>query len=138
MADPNFSWIYLVIFLAIPLARIMPRLLARYGGGGRSSPSNSHKRHFVEFGQLKSDPPFAKKGLPDHLTEEQQILGEMHHGANTFEKIRKNTGLDANTLDSVLCEMEKNGLMKVVKRQGMFGTKVMLYPTDKGFKEFYS
>jgi len=33
MADPNFSWIYLVIFLAIPLSRIVPRLLAKRGIG---------------------------------------------------------------------------------------------------------
>jgi len=33
MADPNFSWIYIVIFLAIPLARIIPRLLAKRGIG---------------------------------------------------------------------------------------------------------
>jgi len=29
MADPNFSWIYLIIFLAIPLSRIIPRLISR-------------------------------------------------------------------------------------------------------------
>ena len=33
MADPNFSWIYIIIFLAIPLARIIPRLLAKKGIG---------------------------------------------------------------------------------------------------------
>ena len=31
--NPNFSWIYIVIFLAIPLARIIPRLLAKRGIG---------------------------------------------------------------------------------------------------------
>ena len=33
MADPNYSWVYLIIFLAIPLARIIPRILSKYGIG---------------------------------------------------------------------------------------------------------
>jgi hypothetical protein len=28
--------------------------------------------------------------------------------------------------------------MKVVKRGGLTGTKVELYPTDKGFKRYYT
>ena len=31
--EPNYSWIYLLIFLIIPLARIIPRLLRRTGYG---------------------------------------------------------------------------------------------------------
>ena len=41
-------------------------------------------------------------------------------------------------LNSILEDLEKKGLMKVVKKQGMFGPKVELYSTDKGFKEYYS
>ena len=30
--DPDFSWIYLLFFLMIPLARIIPRVLSRMRG----------------------------------------------------------------------------------------------------------
>ena len=50
----------------------------------------------------------------------------------------KNTGLDNEELDTILEDLEKNGLMKVVHKQGMFGPKTEIHPTDKGFKEYYS
>ena len=40
MAEPNFSWIYIIIFLAIPLARIIPRILAKKGIGKNFSQPN--------------------------------------------------------------------------------------------------
>jgi hypothetical protein len=35
-------------------------------------------------------------------------------------------------------DLEKRGLMKVEEKSGLFGSKVELYLTDKGFKEYYS
>ena len=72
------------------------------------------------------------------LTNDKRILRELNLGVNTFEKIQKNTRLDVKTLDSVLGDLERDGLMRVVQKQGMFGPKTELYPTDKGFKEYYS
>ena len=37
-------------------------------------------------------------------------------------------------LDAILEDLEKNGLMKVVQKQGMFGPKTEIHPTDKGLK----
>ena len=136
MADPNFSWIYLVIFLAIPLARIIPRLLAKYRGEQPSS--DQFERRFDDFGQPESNQSFTKKESQKPLTRERQVLRELHQGVNSFDKLQKNTGFDTPMLNSILEDLEKQGLMKVVEKQGMFGPKVELYSTDKGFKDYYS
>jgi len=71
-------------------------------------------------------------------TKNMLVLGELHRGVNSFENIQKNTGLTNTELDSILEDLEKNGLMKTQQKQGMFGMKTELIPTDKGFKEYYS
>lgn len=142
MADPNFSWIYIIIFLAIPLARIIPRLLAKKGIGKsfiqpqqqkqfESSSEESIRESQTESFESRTDPskPQSKNEL---------VLGALNRGSHSFEKIQKNTGLDSQDLDSILEDLEKNGLLKVVQKQGLFGPKTELYPTDKGFKEYYS
>lgn len=48
------------------------------------------------------------------------------------------TNIDNKELDSILEDLESRALIKVVKKQGMFGPKIELYSTDKGFKEYYS
>lgn len=136
MADPNFSWIYLVIFLAIPLFRVIPRLLAKYRE--KQPSSDQYERSFEEFGQNESNLSFTQKESSQPLTRERQVLRELHQGVNSFEKLQKLTGFDAPMLNSILEDLEKKGLMKVVEKQGMFGPKVELYSTDKGFKEYYS
>ena len=40
------------------------------------------------------------------------VLGELHRGVKQFEDIQKNTGLTTNELDSILEDLENNGLMK--------------------------
>lgn len=142
MAEPNFSWIYVIIFMAIPLARIIPRLLAKRGIG----------KSFIQPQQSKPFEPSFVKPSPEHQSEpfEREIdsskpqtknnlvLGALNRGSKSFESIQKNTGLDSKDLDAILEDLEKNGLMKVVHKQGMFGPKTEIHPTDKGFKEYYS
>ncbi len=67
-----------------------------------------------------------------------QVLGIMHQGANTFDKIQRAIKMDSKELDSILQDLEKRDLIKVIQKQGLFGPKVELYSTDKGFKEYYS
>ena len=132
MADPNFSWIYLVIFLAIPLARIIPRILAK-----RRQGSESYSRQ--EMRQETQNPEWrTKQESLKSQTKDMQVLGVMHQGANTFEKIQRGMKIDSKELDSILQQLEKRGLIKVIQKQGMFGPKIELYSTDKGFKEYYS
>ena len=74
MADPNFSWIYLIIFLAIPLARIIPRILAkrRQGSDGYSRPES-----FQETQETQWNP---KQESLKSQTKDMQVLGIMHQG----------------------------------------------------------
>ena len=142
MADPNFSWIYIIIFLAIPLARIIPRILAKRGIGKNFTQPQQEKPFEPSFvkpaqeHQSESFEPQIDSSKP--VSKNQLVLGALNRGSKTFENIQKNTGLDDKELDTVLEDLEKNGLMKVVHKQGIFGPKTELHPTDKGFKEYYS
>ncbi len=142
MADPNFSWVYLIIFLAIPLARIIPRILSKYGIGKNTANTIQEKQYqsgFDEYSQkpqMDSSEPQMNNSKPQ--TKNNLVLGVLNRGSKTFENIQKNTGLTNAELDAILEDLEKNGLMKVVHKQGMFGTKTEIIPTDKGFKEYYS
>jgi len=142
MADPNFSWIYIIIFLAIPLARIIPRLLAKRGIGKSFIPPQQQKPPESNFTESIHEPrteSFEPKINPSTpQTKNELVLGVLNRGSHSFESIQKNTGLDNQELDSILEDLEKNGLLKVVHKQGLFGPKTELYPTDKGFKEYYS
>ena len=142
MADPNFSWIYIVIFLAIPLARIIPRLLAKRGIGKSFIQPQQEKPFEPSFVKPAQEPqtnsfePRIDSSKPQ--TKNNLVLGALNRGSKNFENIQKNTGLDNEELDAILEDLEKNGLMKVVQKQGMFGPKTEIHPTDKGFKEYYS
>ena len=142
MADPNFSWIYIIIFLAIPLARIIPRLLAKRGIGKSFIQPQQEKPFEPSFvkpaqeSQSESFEPRMDSSKPQ--TKNNLVLGVLNRGSKTFENIQKNTGLDNEELDAILEDLEKNGLMKVVHKQGLFGPKTEIHPTDKGFKEYYS
>jgi len=142
MADPNYSWIYLIIFLAIPLARIIPRILSKYGIGKNTTntiPEKQFQSGFDEYSQkpqMESSEPSMNASKPQ--TKNNLVLGVLNRGSKTFENIQKNTGLNNTELDTILEDLEKNGLMKVVHKQGMFGPKTEIIPTDKGFREYYS
>ena len=135
MADPNFSWVYLIIFLAIPLARIIPRILAKKGIGV-NTPRTIQEKQFETSYKEYSQKPQMESTKPQ--TKNNLVLGALNRGSKTFEDVQKNTGLDNSELDTILEDLENNGLMKVVHKQGMLGPKTEILPTDKGFKEYYS
>ena len=138
--DPSFSWIYLIFFLAIPLARIIPRIIARRR---MTNPDERFQNNF-EYSQEKIRETRQEKiretrqENPKPKTKNMLVLGELNKGTRTFEKVQKNTGLDVEELNKILENLEKQGLLKVQQKQGLFGLKVELYPTEKGFKEYYS
>jgi hypothetical protein len=142
MAEPNFSWIYIIIFLAIPLARIVPRLLAKKGIGKSFLQPQQQKPFEPSFVKPAQEPqresfePRIDSSKPQ--SKNDLVLGALNRGSKSFESIQNNTGLDSKDLDAILEDLEKNGLMKVVQKQGMLGPKTELHPTDKGFKEYYS
>ena len=141
MADPNFSWIYLVIFLAIPLARIIPRLLAKKGIGTSITQKIQERPFQPGFDNFSQKPsmgskPEANPSKPQ--TKSMLVLGELNRGTKYFENLQQKTGFDSMDLESILEDLEKNGMLKVHQKQGLFGLKTELLPTDKGFKEYYS
>ena len=140
MAESDFSWIYLLIFIAIPLSRILPRLLKRrseknkiaaqrvYEEQVEQSTGDTVQEHTKETPSESSKPQ----------TNDMRVLGELNIGVKKFENILKNTGLDGNELSSILKDLEKRGLMRVEEKKGIAGTKIELYATEKGFKKYYS
>jgi len=146
--EADFSWIYLIIFLMIPLARILPRVLKKLKSGNSESqdiPQRQFESNFNRYedqsdNQFESNsteyPEPPKSSKPQ--TKNMLVLGELHRGVKQFENIQKNTGLTTEELDSILEDLENNGLMKAQQKSGLFGMKTELIPTDKGFKEYYS
>ena len=146
--EADFSWVYLIIFLMIPLARILPRVLRKLKTGDFNSQDISQRQYGSDFGrfekqsdeQFKSNPteyPEPPKSSKPQ-TKNMLVLGELHRGVRLFENIQKNTGLTTEELNSILEDLESNGLMKAQQKSGLFGMKTELVPTDKGFKEYYS
>jgi len=78
------------------------------------------------------------KHKPESETKHLLVLEIMNRGAKKFEMIQKITDLERDELASIMEDLEKRGLMKVEEKSGLFGPKVELYLTDKGFKEYYS
>jgi len=133
--DPDFSWIYLLIFLMIPLARIIPRLLAKRKMKNNTTQTIQERQFQPSFDEYSEKP---QREFSKPQTKNMLVLGELNKGSKTFKNIQKNTGLNNKDLETILEDLEKNGMLKVHQKQGLFGSKIELYPTDKGFKEYYS
>lgn len=127
--DEGFSWIYLVFFL-VPLARIIPRLVKRWQ---RKVPNTDSKFVPRDF-EVQDKRDFGEKPQ----TKEMQVLRELNMQVKDFNKIQRNLGINNQELESILKNFEEQGLMKVVEKKGIFGNKIELYPTEKGYKKYYS
>ena len=111
--------------------------MARRRRDSESFQTMDHPNSKPDYSEQEMSAP--TKEIPKKpTTKNMLVLGELHRGRRTFESIKKNTGLSNNELDSILDSLEKNGMLKVHQKQGFFGTKIELHPTDKGFKEYYS
>ena len=142
MAENGFIWIYL-IFLLIPLSRILPRLIKKWklkNSGMSQQPfdnqfqvshniiSESSRDTFRVQPQRESKPK----------STDMLVLGELNHGTKNFDVLQKKLGIDNETLNSVLEDLESKGLMRVEQKQGLLGPKVEMYPTEEGIKKYYS
>ena len=143
MVVGEYWWLIYLVFLAIPLSRIIPRLLARdankeyakYGAGASAGSTAERGRKdsgpHDDYGQAPGGPA----RLPaDHMS----ALGALHRGAKTFEGIQKKTGFDDDRLDRVLAELEEKRQIRVVAKKGLLGGRVEIHPTDSGFRGYYS
>lgn len=141
MVEDGFIWIYLIFFL-IPLARIVPRLIKKWKKQSDNVPQQYDSQYNVSNDIISKSPP-KKSEMPPKIdskpkTTEMLVLGQLTRGTHNFDSLQKILGIDTDTLNSVLEDLEKNGLMRVEQKQGLFGPKVELHPTEEGIKKFYS
>jgi helix-turn-helix protein len=142
MVEEGFSWIYLIFFL-IPLARILPRLVRKWRHGKGTFNENQFSQINPEIEKMPESferiESFEKpKSFERPQNKEMQVLGELNKGVKDFNKIQKNLNIHNQELENILKDLENKGLMKVIKKKGIAGIKVELYPTDKGFKRYYT
>ena len=145
----DYSWIFLLIFLIIPLARILPRILKRTGFKENiSARLESPRENF--FKESDSADNFKESDYADNFEElpsreesstknwstEKIVLGLLMTSISKFEDLQKRGNLSANNLDRILQNLEKKGFMTPVEKSGPFGTSIQLKITEKGASEF--
>ena len=125
MEHDGFNWFLLVIFLMIPLMRIIPRLLRRrkmknaipsqtFTGGKFEQGNDTIQEHAQDPSIQESarDPSKPK-------TKDMLVLGELNSGTKNFEGVKRNTGLDSNELNSILEDLEKRDLIRIEQKKGL-------------------
>ncbi|HJM45432.1 MAG TPA: hypothetical protein QGF44_00465 [Candidatus Nitrosopelagicus sp.] len=138
--EENYSWIYLLIFMIIPLARIVPRLLKRGSlNENISARPESPRGNF--FQESSSSDNFQESSRREEFStknwsKEKIVLGLLMTNISKFEEIQKKGNLSTNNLDTILQDLEKRGLMKPVEKTGPFGKSIQLKITEKGVAEF--
>ena len=135
----HFYWIW-AIFLIIPLVSIIKRYFRK-----RNMPNfnrSPEKRYEMQFKTNPNKIEMPRRNSlepePKPETKDMQVFEALNYGAKNFEKIQKITGLRHDELVSILDDLEKRGMMKVEEKSGLFGSKIELYVTNKGIKEYYS
>ena len=63
------------------------------------------------------------------------VLGAIMRGVIKFDKIKKNTQIDAKELNSILEKLEERGFITVQEKKGLFGPKIEIITTEKGREE---
>jgi len=146
--EENYSWIYLLIFLIIPLARILPRVLRRAGLKQNIStrPENPRGNFFQESSSAdnfqESSPdnfeesPRREEFSTKNWSKEKIVLGLLLTDISKFEELQKRANLSTNNLDTILQDLEKKRLMMPVEKSGPFGKSIQLKITEKGAAEF--
>jgi len=136
MAEHGFMWIYLIFFL-IPLARIIPRLVRKWKKRNSTFTENQFSPDYPRI-EERQESFQRQESVKKPQNKEMQVLGELNKGVKDFNKIQKNLDIDNQELEKILKDLEEQGLMKVIKKKGIAGIKVELYPTDQGFKRYYT
>jgi len=161
--EENYSWIYLLIFLIIPLARILPRVLKRVGlkQNTPTRPESPRRNFFQESSPdnfqesspdnfQESSPDNFQESSPDNFQEsprkeefstknwskEKIVLGLLMTNISKFEELQKRANLSTNNLDTILQDLEKKRFMMPVEKSGPFGKSIQLKITEKGAAEF--
>ena len=137
--EENYSWIYLLIFLIIPLARILPRVLKRAGlKQNISARPESPRRNFFQESSPDNfqESPRKEEFSTKNWSKEKIVLGLLMTNISKFEELQKRANLSTNNLDTILQDLEKKRLMMPVEKSGPFGKSIQLKITQKGAAEF--
>jgi len=137
--EPNYSWIYLLIFLIIPLARVLPRILRRAGlkPNLATRPETPRGNFFKEPPSDNfTESPTREEYSTKNWSKEKIVLGLLMTNISKFEELQKRGNLSVNNLDRILQELERRGCMKPVEKNGPFGKSIQLKITEKGVREF--
>ena len=137
--EPNYSWIYLLIFLIIPLARVLPRILRRAGlkPNIATRPETPRGNFFKEPPSDNfTESPRIEEFSTKNWSKEKIVLGLLMTNISKFEELQKRGNLSVNNLDRILQELERRGCMKPVEKSGPFGKSIQLKITEKGVREF--
>ena len=137
--EPNYSWIYLLIFLIIPLARVLPRILRRAGlkPNIATRPETPRGNFFKEPPSDNfTESPRREEYSTKNWSKEKIVLGLLMTNISKFEELQKRGNLSVNNLDRILQELERRGCMKPVEKSGPFGKSIQLKITEKGVREF--
>ena len=142
----DYSWIFLLIFLIIPLARILPRILKRTGfKENLSARLESPRENFFKesdssdnFEELPSreESPSREEFSTKNWSKEKIVLGLLMSDISKFEELQKRGNLSTINLDRILQNLEKKGFMTPVEKSGPFGTSIQQKITEKGANEF--
>ena len=138
--EENYSWIYLLIFLIIPLARILPRILKRGGikekiSARLESPRENFFKESYSSDNFKESPS-REEFSTKNWSKEKIVLGLLMTNISKFEELQKRGNLSTNNLDRILQDFEKKGFMTSVDKSGPFGKSIQLKITEKGVGEF--
>ena len=138
--EENYSWIYLLIFLIIPLARILPRILKRGGIKEKistrlESPRGNFFKESYSSDNFKESPS-REEFSTENWSKEKIVLGLLMTNISKFEDLQKRGNLSTNNLDRILQDFEKKGFMTSVEKSGPFGKSIQLKITEKGVGEF--
>lgn len=63
------------------------------------------------------------------------VLGILQGNSQKFDKIQKAANMDPQELNTILEELENDGLITVVEKKGLFGKKIEMQNTPKGSEE---
>ncbi len=63
------------------------------------------------------------------------VLGAIKQGIKKFEKIQKMTQIEPKELNSILEQLEEEGLIRVEKKKGWLGEKIEITTTEEGSKK---
>ncbi len=137
--EENYSWIYLLIFLIIPLARILPRVLKRAGlKQNISTRPESPRRNFFQESSPDNfqESPRKEEFSTKNWSKEKIVLGLLMTNISKFEELQKRANLSTNNLDTILQDLEKKRFMMPIEKSGPFGKSIQLKITEKGAAEF--